>query len=87
MLEAVKPARPITYRKFSRNDLGAVVMYTVFFQMAVVITDRIPVPKIRPGYFIRVTPILEINTFFYRGGLWLVLGASFYAYQTYLEGS
>ena len=64
VLEAVKPARPITYRKFILYDLGAVVMYTVFFQMAVVITDRIPVPRYVPATILGLPLYLKLILFF-----------------------
>jgi len=45
LFEVIKPARPIQYRDFILYDLSAVLLYTIFFQMAVFITDRIPVPQ------------------------------------------
>lgn len=64
VLEVLRPARPIAYRKYFLNDFSAVIMYTIFFQMAVVITDRIPVPQYVPAAVLGLPLILKILIFF-----------------------
>lgn len=63
-LEVVKPARPIQYRKFILYDLGAVVMYFLFFQLAVAITDRIPVPRFVPAEILSLPLVLKVLLFY-----------------------
>lgn len=63
VLEVLRPARPIAYRKYFLNDFSAVIMYTIFFQMAVVITDRIPVPQYVPAAVLGLPLILKILIF------------------------
>ena len=64
VLELARPARPIRYRKFILYDLGAVLMYTIFFQMAVVITDRIPVPGYVPAGILDLPFSIKLLLFF-----------------------
>lgn len=64
VIEAIRPARPISHRKYILYDLGSVVMYTIFFNMAVVITDRIPVPRYVPASILDLPFSVKLLLFF-----------------------
>ncbi len=63
LVEVVRPARAITYRKYFLYDFGAVLLYAVFFYLAVVITDRIPVPRFVPAEVLALPLSVKILLF------------------------
>jgi sterol desaturase/sphingolipid hydroxylase (fatty acid hydroxylase superfamily) len=51
LLEWLRPARPVAYRRVVLNDLVALATYNVFFLSAVFLTSHIAVPDYVPGRF------------------------------------
>lgn len=64
VMEAIFPTRLINYRRVLLYDLGALVLYVVFFELAVAATDRIPVPDYVPAEVLELPLPLKVFLFY-----------------------
>jgi len=64
IVEAIFPRRAINYRRVLLYDIGALVLYVVFFKVAVAATDRIPVPDYVPAGVLELPLPLKVFLFY-----------------------
>lgn len=63
-IEALAPARRILHRKVIGYDIAAVFLYVVFFQAAVLVTDRLPVPNYVPAAASGIPLVVKLLLFY-----------------------
>lgn len=63
-IELMFPARLVNYRQVVKYDIAAVGLYLIFFEAAVAVTDRIPIPNYLPTWVYDLPLLLKVFFFY-----------------------